>query len=1030
MLGDIYQVPIEGGKAKVILQDEHLKRGAKLSPDGKTLAYISDESGEFQVWTYDLKSHAKFMYPVIESIHYPLHGYWKNNKEIYIPSEDGLFSFYLQSGKSTPIRKAKEDEKSILQIINRTLSVNNKSSLAGFQKEGAFWVYDLQKKQDVFVDKIPGNKVVSHFKISPSGKSLLFYIKNEQNFYKQQLRKWDFDTHENKLLFEGDETSFFSTSIYDYDFINDNFIVLDHQGKIVKMNTNTQEYEPIPIQVDIRKKIKKPLQSTPRYISDSLITAKVLRNPIMRKDIDTIYLGAFGKLRGYSKKTGEIREYYADIERFEVSPSLSPNGKYLAYTTWNDWEMGHLYIREILTGKETQITITPGRYINPAWSPNSSEIVFIADETENKMGTGRLSPASNTVNYHLDIHQIKVFDQEKPSLQYRSNIIKRIYPISQLTKRFYPIPVYHPDGENIFIAKKSKNISSYSRINLNTKEIEQEIPIPFHSDEILISPDAKKIAFIFDEKIWLDVFPFSTDLNFADQSEFITKEAHYNGGYVYDVLLPKAKSIFEIAPSYIYWQDEYTLMWASAEEIYQHDIRAGATAKITEIKVQKPRDIPKTQYALTNARIITMNQKDEIVENGTILIQNNRIQSIGSNNISIPENYKIFDLEGKTIMPGLIDVHAHYHHSPHEFINQQENNYIGNLAFGVTAIYDPSVNILDYKERAQMIEVGDLAGPRIFASGNIILEKPGPHEYDYKNITNKNDAIRIVKSYKKIDVPGPIKEYSIRNTHKRIWLREAAKNEDIGITAHQKFLNLALSRIILGYTAIEHEIGNSLFQNDVKILIGQSGVHYTPTFIVSPQIGNLFQECTKVEEPKLINLNGNILFQNKFSSFAKGSNSKNHRNDLTNEKIRREIERASAMIKDLRSLGSNISVGGHGNPLPGIGTHMEIWSFTYKNGLSNYEALKAATLIGAQKISLQEEIGSLEKGKLADIIVLTDNPLEDIFNSTHILYTIQNGNIYESDSMKKIFPTTEELKPWGRESPIVLNHLNKNKGGQ
>src|SRR5699024_1132014 len=147
---------------------------------------------------------------------------------------------------------------------------------------------------------------------------------------------------------------------------------------------------------------------------------------------------------------------------------------------------------------------------------------------------------------------------------------------------------------------------------------------------------------------------------------------HYKGGYVNNVELPKAKSIYEIAPSYLSWQDEHTLMWGSAEEVYTYDIRTRKTEKIADIKVQKPRAVPKKQYALTNARVITMNKEEEIIEKGTILVKDNRIEAVGEvEKIVIPENYNVFDLKGKTIMPGLIDVHAHYHHGPYEFVNQQ-----------------------------------------------------------------------------------------------------------------------------------------------------------------------------------------------------------------------------------------------------------------------------------------------------------------------------------------------------------------------
>src|SRR5690606_33690417 len=110
---------------------------------------------------------------------------------------------------------------------------------------------------------------------------------------------------------------------------------------------------------------------------------------------------------------------------------------------------------------------------------------------------------------------------------------------------------------------------------------------------VIISPDTKNIAFIFDEQVWVDSFPHKLNFEHSENSEFISKQNHYRGGYVTNILLPEAKSVYEIAPSYLYWQNENTLMWGSAEEVYTYDVRTGETEKIAEIKVQKPRAIPK-----------------------------------------------------------------------------------------------------------------------------------------------------------------------------------------------------------------------------------------------------------------------------------------------------------------------------------------------------------------------------------------------------------------------------------------------------
>lgn len=1019
VLGDIYQVPIEGGNAKLILQDNNWNRGAKLSPDGKTLAYISDETGMFQVWTINLKTRKKRVYPIKETFHYALNAYWKDDEHLLIPSKDGLRNFDVRTGTSTILRQAKEEEKNIMHATNHKMTVNKTSTNAYYHMDGGLWTYDLNESVDKYIGKIEENRRKTLVMISPNGQNALYFGVSSEEPNIIELKHWNLETNTVKSIYETSDLDFFTNLDFSFDFIDDSSIVLDKEGEIIRLNIATGVHNLIPIEVEVKKVIKKPLRREPQYIKDSIITASVLRKPVTQSDMDTIYFGAFGKLHSYAKTTDEINEMFSKKDRFEVSPSLSPDGKYLAYTTWNDTEMGHVYAREINSGKEYQLTNTPGRYINPAWSPNGKELVFVADETEAKMGIPRQSGGRNTHNNHLDLHRIKIKENAEIQEKVKSDTIYKVYPFSILPRRFYPVPVFHTSGKSVFITTRNhaKNLPALIQIELETKEVFNEKLIPFHTDEVLVSPDSRHIAFIFDEQVWVDSFPHALKIEISDEDKYRKIE-----GTVDNILLPRAKSVYEIAPSYLSWLDENILMWGSAEEVYTYDVQNGKTEKIAEIKVRKSRAIPKTQYALTNARIITMNKEEEIIEKGTILVKDNRIEVVGkAEKIVIPENYKILNLEGKTIIPGLIDVHAHYHHNPFEFTNQQDFQYVGNLAYGVTTIYDPSVNVLDYRERAQMVETGLILGPRVFASGNIIMNHK--MNYDYKNIEGIIESDRLMHSFSKLNTHGPIKEYDNRYRVNRRHLRSSAKSFNLTITAHPGAHIESITRIIDGYTAIEHELSSSKLNNDLKNLIAKSKVNYTPTLIVSPGINRTFVDNSLKEYSKLIRFNGSVLFQNQFvvpNMLSKESYSELF--DTYYKKNEFRLMESSKALKDIIKLGGKISVGGHGNPLPGIGTHWELWALTY-GGLSNYRALEAATMNGAEKIDLQEEIGSIEKGKLADLLVLNSDPIDDIFNSTDILYTIINANIFRADTMEQIYPLEKEIGFWGYESKIVQDNM-------
>src|SRR5699024_3885780 len=155
---------------------------------------------------------------------------------------------------------------------------------------------------------------------------------------------------------------------------------------------------------------------------------------------------------------------------------------------------------------------------------------------------------------------------------------------------------------------------------------------------------------------------------------------------------------------------------------------------------------------------------------------------------------------------------------------------------------------------------------------------------------------------------------------------------------------------------------------------------------------------------KLKKMNHEIVYQNNYAKheYNLANISKKLEKDLKVNKD--QISNSSYILKQIVDSDGKVSVGGHGNPLPGIGTHWELWAFKYNNGLTNYEVLQASTINGAEKLDLQEEIGSIEEYKLADMLVLNSNPLEKIYNSTDILYTIHNGKVFYTKTMEQIYP--------------------------
>jgi imidazolonepropionase-like amidohydrolase len=131
---------------------------------------------------------------------------------------------------------------------------------------------------------------------------------------------------------------------------------------------------------------------------------------------------------------------------------------------------------------------------------------------------------------------------------------------------------------------------------------------------------------------------------------------------------------------------------------------------------------------------------------------------------------------------------------------------------------------------------------------------------------------------------------------------------------------------------------------------------------------------------------------------------------------------AAASAAKIQRAGGLVGVGGHGQ-LQGLGYHWEMWALAM-GGMTPREVLKAATIDGARIIGLEQDLGSLEVGKLADLVVLDKNPLGDIHNTNSIRYVMKNGELFEGDTLTQIWPVRKELPPfwWWNAGPRVITN--------
>jgi imidazolonepropionase-like amidohydrolase len=437
-------------------------------------------------------------------------------------------------------------------------------------------------------------------------------------------------------------------------------------------------------------------------------------------------------------------------------------------------------------------------------------------------------------------------------------------------------------------------------------------------------------------------------------------------------------------------RDGSEICFSLGTSLFQYDLSSG-TLKETKVRIQMPRSFPEGTVVLKGGRAITM-RGDEILPSCDLVIEGNRIVGLGAHGtVAIPPGAHIIDVSGKTILPGFVDVHNHQGGTQETRIIQPWE-FISSLAYGVTTAYDTGAagpSLVDY---ADMIETGQLIGPRLWGAGALVL--PAMVE-KLESLDDARDLVRRYYSYYGLDA---VKQYSCGGRRKRQLLAVAARELGLAIHAEGNGENKpGVTEIIDGYTTHQHYFTIPLYRDMVE-LMAQSGVGYVPTLLISHGAqgaeGFYYSEGPVHDDPKL-----RLFTPHPFLDHETRRRDKLWENWMVNEEY--FFPRFAKSAADVFKAGGKVGVGAHGQR-QGKGFHWEMWNLA--TGMSNHDALRAATLLGAQISGLDRHLGTIDVGKLADLVVLDADPLENIRNTNSIRYVIKNGVVYEGDTLTEIWP--------------------------
>ena len=425
------------------------------------------------------------------------------------------------------------------------------------------------------------------------------------------------------------------------------------------------------------------------------------------------------------------------------------------------------------------------------------------------------------------------------------------------------------------------------------------------------------------------------------------------------------------------------------------------------------RDTPRSSVVLRGGRAITMKGK-EIIDNADVVVQDNRITAVGARGtVQVPANARIIDVSGKTVMPGFVDTHYHPQWLTPNIHTNQVWQYLATLAYGTTTTRDPQTASTDFLSYGDRVETGEVVGPRIYTTG--------PGVFSSEQIKDLDHARTILKRYAQYYDTKTLKMYMTGNRQQREWVIMAAKELGLMPTTEGGLdYKLDITHGLDGYPGVEHTLPITPKFDDVFEWYKATQLTNSPTLIVEYGgpfgEGWFYQSEDLLHDAKLKHFTHPVDFDTKVRRRGVG-NSPGPAGFAVKEEYAM-WQHAQDVAKTVAA-GGRIGVGSHGQ-LQGLGMHWEIW-LLQSGGLSQHDALRSATIVGAEAIGMGQDLGSLEPGKLADVIVLDKDPLVDIRNTNTVKYVMKNGRMYDANTLDEVYPRQRKLaaQQWMSGGPSV-----------
>ena len=1005
LLGDLYTLPIGGGEARAITRGLAFDSQPRYSPDGKHLVYLSDRSGNENVWIADAEGgHARQISTLDDNAVLTSPTWSADGRSIYVSEfRSDLTAYELWryavdgDGHGERVTRGKTSDNQPkdqrFSALGAVASRDGKSLwFAGrygtFDEDMSMPMWAIQRRdlatnQDETIVTNQGSALRPA--LSPDGKSLVYAARFRG---KTGLRVRDLVSGTDRQLIypvqhDDQEGSPSRDLMPGYAFTPDGrALIVAYAGKIHRVELADGKASVIPFHARVDLDIGPSLR---RSFKDDTgpVKARLIQTPVASPDGKRIAFSALGHVYTMELATDARPRQVTPAGVPAFQPSWSPDGESIVYVSWTAADGGQVWRIGSNGGTPEALTTAGAYYTSPAFTPDGDSIIALRSSNAERMHT------------YMEYGPLREADLVALPLRgghERVLASGRIGGTPQFTTDRTTLAVIFDDGLNAVKLDGSGRRKLVSVTGPGFYFQEGRVPV----DDLRISPDGQWLLAQIVEQLYLLRMP-------AGDAPTLDINAP----------LVEHRKLTSVGADFFAWADGgRTITWAVGSTFYRQPLAslaldpsgvAGTGARPQNGQdgvetfpaiVEVPRDVPHGTLLLRGATAITMSG-DEVIVDADILIRDNRIAAIGKRGeVDVPADAVIRDVAGKFIVPGFIDTHDHWAEIRRGVLDRQNWSFLTDLAYGKTAGLDPSSLSIDMFAYQDLLDAGISLGPRVYTTG--------PAIFSYNEFRNLEQAKDVLSRYTDHFRTGNLKEYRTGNRRVRQWVAMAAQELGMQPTTEGALdMKLDLTQIMDGFPGSEHSLGVAPLYKDVIELVAQTRVSYTLTLQIShggPPAQNYFIERDQPQgDAKLAHLSPPLLAEKKFSRrhwYA------------PDEYFYSAIARDAAQVQ---RAGGLLGVGAHGE-VPGFGIHWEMQAYA-SGGMTPHEVLRAATMGSAETIGRQDEIGSLAPGKYADLVILEKNPLDDIRNTLAIDQVMKNGRLYDAGTLDEVWPEHKPLAP-------------------